>query len=133
MGTWPPDPLRALIVGLRADATVTGIAGTRVATRLGATFPAVRLDAAGGTPLFARRIDGARIQVHAFSGDEDEAISLALAARAAVDNLGGYRIADELVVTATSTTSLLNQTTNDRQPPVYDYTFTATLTVRPDP
>lgn len=133
MGTWPPDPLVALIAGLRADAAVTAIAGNRVATQLGATRPAVRLDWAGGDIVAVKRIDRPRIEVHAFADLEDVAIGLARAARAAVDDLGGFMLPGELVILSTSTTSLRNQTTNDRQPPVFDYSFTATVTARPDP
>lgn len=128
-----PDVLAVLGRVLRADPAVAALAGDRVSTRLPGGWPAVRLDAAGGIQAFKDRLDAPRVDVHAFATDEAVAVTLARTARAVIDAAGNYTEPGVVVITATETTPHRNQTIPDRSPTVYDYTFTATVTVRPDP
>jgi hypothetical protein len=71
-----PDPEALLITALRADTSIASVTGGRVATRLGAIFPAVRVTLVGGPPHPVIQIGRPELQVECWGNGTDSAAAV---------------------------------------------------------
>jgi hypothetical protein len=130
-----PDIVGPIVAWYATVPEVTAIFGDRIGTQLPATdnWPAARLDPIGGIAIYEYRLDQPAIQIHSFDLTDLGAMAGARLLRAGIYAMVGYRQVDELVVCDVTTSSPRLLPDESRTPPIAHATFTATITVRPDP
>lgn len=136
-----PDPVAPTVTWLNATVPVTSLVGARIATKLPEvdSWPAIRIDPTGGAATVEDRIDQARLQIQCFAMTDAEAMLVARTTRAALAAMAGYRQPGVVVVTDVTTTSpqlietVPRNPAMSREPPISHATFSAVVTVRPDP
>jgi hypothetical protein len=92
-----PDPEAVFTAALRAKTEVSGLVATRVGTRLGATFPAVRVAVVGGASRPTNNTGSPTMQWEAWGNTEAEAALLAKAIDGVADELAGTYTAGKIV------------------------------------
>lgn len=130
-----PDVIAPSIRFLATVTQVTDLVADRIGTQLAekAVWPAVRIDPIGGLTPLEYRLDQPNLQVHAFDLDDMVAMTVARTLKAAFSAMAGYHEPGVLVVVDVVTSSPQLIDDRDRTPKVSHATFTATVTVRPDP
>jgi hypothetical protein len=84
-----PDPEAILVAALRAQSTVTAWVGTRISTRLGAIFPAVRVRLISGPSRPVINTGRPQLQWESWGDDEAMAARVAQAIDGVADSLAG--------------------------------------------
>jgi hypothetical protein len=134
-----PDVVPTAVAWLHGTAEVEAIYGDRIGLELpeetddGELWPALRIDPIGGVAVMEERFDQQVLQIHSFARSAAVALAGARTARAAIYAMSNHRVADLLVVTNVDTSSPQLLPDLSRTPPIRHATFSATVTVRPDP
>jgi hypothetical protein len=91
------DPEALFTAAMKAQGSVVGLCGNRIGTRLGGTFPALRITLAGGASPPTEGISSAVLQWESWGSSEADAALLAAAVYAAVKALRGTYSAGVIV------------------------------------
>ena len=92
-----PDPEAILVAALRAQPTVTAWVSTRIATRLGAIFPAVRVRLVSGAGRPVINTGRPQLQWESWADDEATAARVAQAIDGVSDSLSGTYTAGKII------------------------------------
>jgi hypothetical protein len=92
-----PDPEAIFVAALRAQPTVSAWVGTRIGTKLGATFPAVRVRLGSGAGRPVINTGRPQMQWEAWGDDEASAARVAQAIDGVANSLAGTYTAGKIV------------------------------------
>jgi hypothetical protein len=92
-----PDPEALLVQALRSKTEVIGLVGQRIDTKLGSTYPQVRVTLTGGPSRPVPRTGAPSLQWEAWAETEGAAALLAKAIDGVADELAGVYPAGSIV------------------------------------
>jgi hypothetical protein len=92
-----PDPEAIFVAGLRAQPTITAWVSTRIGTKLGATFPAVRVRLISGASRLVANTGRPLMQWESWADDEAMAARVAQAIDGVADQLAGTYTGGKIV------------------------------------
>jgi hypothetical protein len=131
-----PSAIGVFRKGLLADTRLVSVVSSRVSTRLpeNRVYPALTINRIGGTPPVSEWLDGARVQVSAWSDDENEADLAARTAMAAAVSLENFHAPGEGWITGVTVVESLRWAPDDsaRTKPVPRYIFTVMVYAHPE-